>query len=66
MFGKLKIENAVLDIIDNRGKTPPLEASGIELIETASIVNSNKYLNGYLMKHIIVGLGQDTQKRRIF
>ena len=38
-----KLENILIKIIDNRGKTPPFTTEGVELIETTSLTGANKY-----------------------
>ena len=41
----MKLSDTLIKVIDNRGKTPPYsdDINGFELIETASLVGSNKY-----------------------
>ncbi len=39
----VRLGDCISLVIDNRGKTPPLSSSGYELIETTSIVGTNKY-----------------------
>lgn len=41
----IRLGDVIECIIDNRGKTPPVETIGFELIETASLVGDNKYPN---------------------
>ena len=44
------IRELIDKVVDNRGKTPPLSESGIELIEIASISKDNRFLNYRLSK----------------
>ena len=44
------IRELIDKVEDNRGKTPPLSESGIELIEIASISKDNRFLNYRLSK----------------
>jgi len=39
----VRLGDHITDVVDNRGKTPPLSTTGYELIETTSIVGDNKY-----------------------
>lgn len=40
---KIKIQDTLAKVIDNRGKTPPTEESGRMLLEINSIASNNKY-----------------------
>ncbi|MBP3908563.1 MAG: restriction endonuclease subunit S [Turicibacter sp.] len=44
-YSLVKLKDLIINITDNRGKTPPLVESGIELIETPSLRGDNKYVD---------------------
>ena len=39
------LKDITKNILDNRGKTPPLSESGHELIETTSLVGGSKFVD---------------------
>lgn len=41
----IELDYFIKKIIDNRGKTPPIQEQGIPLIETASLIGDSKYID---------------------
>lgn len=50
---KIKIQDTLTKVIDNRGKTPPTEESGRMLLEINSIASNNKYPDYSVVKKYV-------------